>query len=77
MRLVALGFVYSYFWTASTAIYLLLRRDEDGTEIDDVHLDGQPAHGLPVLEKDAAGVHIVPKNEATPEPTATAEGDGR
>ncbi|HUY93436.1 MAG TPA: hypothetical protein VMV10_32215, partial [Pirellulales bacterium] len=36
VRLVALGFAYSYFWTASTAIYLLLRRDDDGTEIDDI-----------------------------------------
>ncbi|HUY31581.1 MAG TPA: hypothetical protein VMV69_02300 [Pirellulales bacterium] len=77
-RLVALGFVYSYFWTASTAIYLLLRRDEDGTEIDDVHLGGQPAHGLPVLEKDAAGVHVAPKNEsvATPATAPMSEGDG-
>jgi len=77
VRLLALGFVYSYFWTASTAIYLLLRHDEDGTEIDDIHLDGQPAHGLPVLEKDSAGVHIAPKNEAaaTPEATAAPTGD--
>ncbi|HVC95742.1 MAG TPA: hypothetical protein VND64_18760 [Pirellulales bacterium] len=72
VRLLALGFVYSYFWTASTAIYLLLRRDEDGTEIDDVHLDGQQAHGLPVLEKDSTGVYIAPKNEAVATPGATA-----
>ncbi|HEV3023421.1 MAG TPA: hypothetical protein VGX76_13190, partial [Pirellulales bacterium] len=63
VRWIALGFVYSYFWTASTAIYLLLRRDEDGTEFDDVHLDAQAAHDLPALEKDSAGVPLAPKNE--------------
>jgi hypothetical protein len=64
IRLAALGFVYSYFWTASTAIYLLLRHDDDGTEIDDVHSDDSaPAYGLPPLERDAAGVPVVAKEE--------------
>ena len=31
VALLARGWVYSYFWTAATAIYLLLRRDVDGT----------------------------------------------
>ncbi|MGA2033934.1 MAG: hypothetical protein ABSG68_16930 [Thermoguttaceae bacterium] len=39
VKLLALGFVYSYFWSAVTAIYLLLRRDVDATEMDDVFLD--------------------------------------
>lgn len=70
VRLVALGFVYSYFWTASTAIYLLLRRDDDGTEIDDIHAEGpREAYGLPTLEKDAAGVPTVSKEEPAQEPT--------
>jgi hypothetical protein len=69
VRLVALGFAYSYFWTASTAIYLLLRRDDDGTELDDIHVDRPtPAYGLPPLAKDAAGVPVV-----APEETAAAE----
>lgn len=64
VRLAALGFVYSYFWTASTAIYFLLRRDDDGTDLDDVHLDAaDQVYGLPPLEKDAAGVPVVPKSE--------------
>ena len=64
VRLLALGFVYSYFWTASTAIYFLLRRDDDGTDLDDVHLEAaDQAYGLPPLEKDAAGVTIAPKSE--------------
>ncbi len=64
VRLIVLGFAYSYFWTASTAIYLLLRRDDDGTEIDDIHVEGpREAYGLPALEKDAAGVTTVAKEE--------------
>ncbi len=31
VALLARGWIYSYFWTAATAIYLLLRRDVDGT----------------------------------------------
>ncbi|HUY88928.1 MAG TPA: hypothetical protein VMV10_09360, partial [Pirellulales bacterium] len=73
VRLVALGFAYSYFWTASTAIYLLLRRDDDGTEIDDIRFDSPtPAYGLPPLETDAAGVPTVAAEEPG-EPPAGAD----
>ncbi len=36
VRLLGAGFLFSYFWTASTAIYYLLRRDADATELDEV-----------------------------------------
>jgi hypothetical protein len=36
LKLLGVGFLYSYFWTASTAIYYLLRRDADATEMDEV-----------------------------------------
>lgn len=35
------GFVYSYFWSASTIIYCLLRRDVDNTEMQEVFLEGE------------------------------------
>jgi hypothetical protein len=67
VRLSALGFVYSYFWTASTAIYFLLRRDDDGTDLDDVYLEAtDQKYGLPPLANDNAGVPVVPKEEQTP-----------
>lgn len=55
--LLPVAFVSSYFWTAATAIYLLLRRREDQTELTEVYLDdeGDP-HGLPPLTTDASGV---------------------
>lgn len=58
--LLALGFSYSYFWTASTGIYLLLRRDTDGTSLDEVHYD-EPAkeYELPALKQDAAGATVL------------------
>jgi hypothetical protein len=37
--LLVLGFGYSYFWTASTIIYLLMRRKVDDTDFDEVYLE--------------------------------------
>ena len=71
--LLALGFVYSYFWTASTAIYLLLRRQTDATEMDEIFTDdeGEP-HALPPLKTDAAGVPLVDPGETTAEEASSA-----
>src|SRR4051812_5803149 len=37
--LLILGFGYAYFWTASTIIYLLLRKSVDSAEMDEVYLE--------------------------------------
>ena len=37
--LMVLGFGYSYFWSASTIIYLLMRRKVDDTDLDEVYLE--------------------------------------
>jgi hypothetical protein len=72
VRLIAIGFVYSYLWTAAVAIYLLLRHDVDGTELDDIHVDESgEAFGLPALKTDAAGVQVVDDEAAEPEPPKT------
>ena len=39
VKFLAVGYFYGYFWTAASAIYLLLRRDVDATEMDEVFLD--------------------------------------
>ncbi len=62
VKLVALGFLQSYFWTASTAIYYLLRRDVDATEMDEVYLEddqGEEPQGLPPLATDETGAPVV------------------
>lgn len=50
VKLLALAFAYSYFWTASTGIYLLLRRDTDDTPLDDIQLD-EPEEPQPQPQK--------------------------
>jgi hypothetical protein len=37
--LMVIGFSYSYFWTASTQIYLLMRKRVDETELDEVYVE--------------------------------------
>src|SRR5262249_16008458 len=37
--LMIIGFGYSYSWSASTMIYLMMRRKVDDTELDEVYLE--------------------------------------
>jgi hypothetical protein len=37
--LMVVGFGYSYFWSASTIMYLMMRRKVDDTELDEVYLE--------------------------------------
>lgn len=68
VKFLALGVCVSYFWTASTAMYLLLRSQVDNTEIDDIRLEDEEAQfGLPPLGRDAAGVPKVADEEADDE----------
>ena len=58
VKLLAAGFPYGYFWIASTAIYVLLRRNVDATEMDEVFLDkdaSEETYGVPPLTTDASG----------------------
>jgi hypothetical protein len=72
VALLPVAFLSSYFWTAAVAIYLLLRRREDQTELTDVYLEdeGDP-HGLPPLTTDASGV---PEVVDLPPDTGPAKG---
>jgi len=57
VRTLAFGFIFSYFWTASTVIYFLLRRLVDATELDEVFMpDEQDQHGLPPLKTGPDGM---------------------
>jgi len=49
-RAIAVGFRHSFFWCAAAGIYLLLRRDVDETELDEVYLEDYDADAkLPPL----------------------------
>jgi len=84
VKLLAFGYFYGYFWTASTAIYFLLRRKVDATETDEVYLDGdasEPTYGLPPLATDEAGAPAVADDVPEVEPDDVEDpngnGDGR
>src|SRR5881392_1726401 len=56
--LMVLGFGYSFFWTASSMIYLIMRRRVDDIDIDEVYLEEteptDPFAGLPPTPAPAA-----------------------
>jgi hypothetical protein len=53
----AAAFRYSYLFVAAGVVYLLVRRDADRIEFDNVHVeDQQTRYGLPPLTADEAGV---------------------
>jgi hypothetical protein len=60
--LMVIGFSYSYFWTASTQMYLLMRKRVDETEMDEVYVDEEAPEGPVVTPATPA---------ATPTPTPT------
>ena len=76
-----LGFSYSYFWTASTMIYLLMRRAVDETEMDEIYIEEDlpdaplypPSHSVPPSAgPDAKGVTSLPTvTNPTPPPSST------
>jgi hypothetical protein len=64
--LLMIGFGYSYFWSASTMIYLLMRRKVDDTELDEVYLE----------EDDSEEPYSAPVTAATQAPSSTASAPG-
>lgn len=57
VHLIATAFRYSFFWTATAAIYLLLRYDADRTELDEMFLEEEEnLRKLPTLSTDDRGV---------------------
>jgi len=68
VKVFAVGFLSSYFWTASTCIYLLLRRDADATELDEVALDDADEidDDLPAIRTDPTGAPVVDDAAVSP-----------
>jgi hypothetical protein len=64
--LLVLGFGYSFFWCASTIIYLLLRKSVDAAELDEVYLE----------EDDLEGQYGGPLTQPTPAPTPAPRPSG-
>jgi hypothetical protein len=67
------AFCFSYFWTVSSATYLILRRDVDHTEFDsiDMNVAGEPK-ALPDLPTKESIEKEATVSSSQPEPPATA-----
>src|SRR5205085_2143731 len=61
--LMVVGFGYSYFWSESTIIYLLMRRKVDDTDLDEVYLEEE--------ETEDAYSHPITTSTTVPAPAAT------
>jgi hypothetical protein len=70
------GFVYSYFWTAVTIMYFLLRQSEDAVELDVVSLpeDYQSQSELPLVGVAASEQPVVER--PAQDVTESSESDG-
>jgi len=80
--LLVVGFGYSYFWTASTIIYFLMRKQVDNVDLDEIYLheeDVPPPPPPPPMKEPAAAakpgtvsldVIDPPKSEPPPAPPA-------
>jgi hypothetical protein len=67
VRTIAASFIYGLFWCMAAAIYLLLRKDVDDTEMDEVFIvDEKRTYELPPLKSDEQGIPQV----QTPTPVA-------
>ena len=63
VKIVAVGFLFSYFWSAATYIYFLLRQSVDATEMDEVAVEEETENfGLPPLTNEGA-VPQVPEGQ--------------
>jgi hypothetical protein len=50
----AAGYQAGFLWVASVGVYLLLRKDIDGAEMDEVYVEDEQEFGMPPLTNDAA-----------------------
>ncbi len=65
-QLAKVGFLFAYFWSSTTTIYLLLRRSVDGTPFDEIRIypNAPPQRPLPPIKTDAKGAPELEKSEA-------------
>jgi hypothetical protein len=48
----AAGYQAGFLWVAAVGVYLLLRKDIDGAEMDEVYVEDEPEFGMPPLAED-------------------------
>ena len=69
-RTLAAAFIYGLFWCMASAIYLLLRKDADETEMDEIYIvDEKRTYELPPLQSDENGIPQVQEPRPVAEET--------
>jgi hypothetical protein len=63
--LMMIGFAYSYFWSTSTLIYFLLRKQVDDTDLDEVYPVEEEEEGYPAAQTTAPAPQGSPAGGAT------------
>lgn len=68
------AFAFTFFWSAASGIYVLLRHHAEGVSLSEVYLPEPEEPGLPPFERDPAGVpvvrHEMPVSDDVPAPDA-------
>ena len=73
VKSLATAFLYGMFWCMASAIYLLLRKDVDETETDEIFIsEEQRTYQLPPLQSDENGIPQVIQSPQ-PEPETTED----
>ena len=74
IKSLAAAFLYGLFWCLASSIYLLLRKDVDQTEMDEIYLvDEKRTYTLPPLQSDENGIPQIRR----PEPEFYENGDSK
>lgn len=69
----AAGYQAGFLFVAAVGVYLLLRKDIDGAEMDEVYVEDEPEFGMPPLADDhVTGVPEVQADQASPESTTVS-----
>ena len=75
-RTLAAAFIYGLFWCMASAIYLLLRKDADETEMDEIYIvDEKRTYELPPLQSDENGIPQVQEPRPMAEQSEDQTGD--
>ena len=77
-RSVSAAFIYGLFWCMASAIYLLLRKDVDDTEMDEISVvNQQRTYELPPLKTDENGIPQVQTPTPESEPDSSSDPSGQ
>lgn len=76
LRTLSAAFIYGLFWCMASAIYLLLRKDVDETEMDEIYIvDEKRTYELPPLKSDENGIPQVQTPVPVEQTPARSAGD--